>query len=253
VAFLSDPRNKDNDTWHYVNIPCHAEGYDRVKYPRFTRDDDVVQMTAAAVRALTGASDRFSPLNALRLVIHLVGDVHQPIHVGCGYIDRSNEPARLVLDPEVAASQNLLHDRGGGRLFLPTGGNLHGYWDGSLGSVGAGDDNEHRHQDFGFAPPELKARFVQKLVDMTAALPPAPAGFLAPGDPDRWAEQWATESLIAAREAYVSLRITGPKRSDFKVSWEGKPAYDARCKPVANERLAAAVRNLAALLNRVLG
>lgn len=247
VAFLSDPRNKSNDTWHYVNIPCYADAYDRMKYPRFTRDDDVVQMIAATVRVLTGKSDRFSPLNALRLVMHLVGDVHQPIHVGCGYIDRSTKPAKLVFDAQVAASKKLSHDRGGGRLVLPTGGNLHSYWDGSLGSVDADIDD-----DLDFAPSQLRARFVQKLVDMTAALPPV-ATFVDPGDPERWAEQWASDSLATAREAYVSLRITGKKGTDFNVSWEGKAAYDARCKPIANTRLADAVRNLAALLNQILG
>ena len=252
VEFLEDERNRDNDTWHYVNIPAQAEGYDRQKYPEFTRGDDVVQMIAQAVRVLTGNSNRFSELNALRLLIHLVGDVHQPIHVGCAYLDRSSEPAKLVYDPQKAASQDLGHDRGGGRLYLPIGSgvNLHTYWDGRLGSLGSGADDDHNH-DNDIAAPELKARFVQKLVDMTAALPPPQAQF-APSDPQHWAQQWATESLIAAREAYNSLRIAGMRDSnDFNVSWEGKATYDARCKPVANRQLATAVRNLAALLNRI--
>ena len=37
VAFLSDPRNRANDTWHYVNIPCHADGYDRRRGSRGAR------------------------------------------------------------------------------------------------------------------------------------------------------------------------------------------------------------------------
>jgi hypothetical protein len=257
VAFLNDDRNKGQPTWHYVDIPCQADGYDRAKYPEFTRDDDVVQMIAEAVRVFTAGSTRFSQLNALRLIVHLVGDVHQPVHVGCSYIDKSSTPAKLVLDPAVAASQHLHDDHGGGYLLLPGNGNLHGYWDGKIGSVGAGDDggDDHDHErDFADASPELRALFVQKLVDMTAALPRASAGVRAAGDPARWAEEWATKSMMAAREAYASLRITGASgNTNFKVSWEGKPAYDARCRPVANERLASAVRNLADLLNRILG
>lgn len=246
VAFLSDERNNSNDTWHYVNIPCHADGYDRAKYPHFTREDDVVQMIAAAIGVLAGDSDRFSALNALRLVIHLVGDVHQPIHVGCGYVDSSTDPPRLVLD---ARSRGLPHDRGGGRILLPNGDSLHAYWDGSLGSVAASGGGNVGDHDHAFAP-DVKERFIEKLVDRAVAF--APAGFLA-NDPALWAKEWATESLIAAREAYVSLRITGKQDNYFKVSWEGKSAYDARCKPVSDARLAAAVQNLAALLNRVLG
>ena len=33
-----------------------------------------------------------------------------------------------MLDPQVAESRKLSHDRGGGRLILPTGGNLHSYF-----------------------------------------------------------------------------------------------------------------------------
>jgi hypothetical protein len=88
VAFLNDPKNKAQDTWHYVNIPALAENYDREKYPDFTRDDDVVQMTLQAINVLQGRSDRFSELNALRLITHYVGDLHQPIHVGCGVSEK---------------------------------------------------------------------------------------------------------------------------------------------------------------------
>ena len=177
VEFLEDERNRDNDTWHYVNIPAQAEGYDRQKYPEFTRGDDVVQMIAQAVRVLTGNSNRFSELNALRLLIHLVGDVHQPIHVGCAYLDRSSEPAKLVYDPQKAASQDLGHDRGGGRLYLPIGSgvNLHTDGYGGLGSLGSGADDDHNH-DNDIAAPELKARFVQKARghDGRAAAAPGP-------------------------------------------------------------------------------
>ena len=84
-----------------------------------------------------------------------------------------SRPANFVYDPQKAASQDLGHDRGGGRLYLPIGSgvNLHTYWDGRLGSLGSGADDDHNH-DNNAAAPELKARFVQKLVDMTAALPP---------------------------------------------------------------------------------
>lgn len=260
VAFLTDDRNKSQPSWHYVNIPCQADGYDRTKYPEFTRDDDVVQMIAAAVRVFTENSTRFSQLNALRLIVHLVGDVHQPCHVGCSYIDKSTTPAKMVLDPAVAASKQLKDDHGGGYILLPGNGSLHSYWDGKIGSVPSGDDDgddhdhDHDHDhDFADGPPEIRTQHVQKLAALAAALPPAPAGFMAPNDPARWAEGWATTSLIAAREAYATLRITGPSgNTNFKVSWDGKPAYDARCKPIANERLASAVRNLADLLNRIL-
>lgn len=246
-AFLEDPRNEDNDVWHYVNLPSRAEKYDRTAYPKFTRANDVVQMLAESVRVLSGTSVRFSELNALRLVIHLVGDVHQPVHVGCAYIDESGNVAKLIHDPDQA--DGLQSDRGGGRLLLPASMSLHGYWDSRLGSVNA--DGGHDHE---FTSPGLKQHFVQKLRALTASLPEHQAELLQ-DSPDRWGEKWATESLIAAREAYHSLRIVGQKdnRGNFKVSWEGKTQYDERCGPIANDRLAAAVKRLAALLNAIFG
>lgn len=256
LEFLEDERNITQPTWHYVNIPAGADGYDRTKYPKFTRDEDVVQMTAHAVNVLIGASDRFSELNALRLVTHLVGDVHQPIHVGCGYVDRSGPVATLVLDPMIAAEQNLRHDRGGNSLLLPIGANgrsLHSYWD-SMGAID--DDGEEQLQDAGGVSPEIKVQFIQKLAAMVQhakASEPA-ANHLAPLPVDQWAKTWATESLADAHKAYQSLVITGPSgtsTTNFRVGWEGQPVYDARCKPIANQRLTAAVRHLAALLNEI--
>ena len=177
--------------------------------------------------------------------------MHQPIHVGCAYLDRSRQPSKLVYDPQKAVSQHLGHDRGGGRLYLPIGNgvNLHSYWDGRLGSLGNGAVDDHNPDD-DFAAPELKAQFVQKLVDMTArcrrprSLRANRSGTLGGAVGDRL--------LGAAREAYSSLRIAGPRGADdFNVSWEGKAAYDARCKPIASRQLATAVRNLAALLNKI--
>src|SRR5687768_17599652 len=54
LAFFQDDRNKNNSTWHYVNLPLGAEGYDRARYPLFTCTEDVVQMIFAGMRVLQG-------------------------------------------------------------------------------------------------------------------------------------------------------------------------------------------------------
>jgi hypothetical protein len=263
VAFLEDDRNHDNGNWHFVNLPLDAGEYSRADLPAFTRDDDIVQIINEGVRALLGHPGRFSELNALRLIVHLVGDVHQPIHVGCGYLDTSGALATLVRGPAVAAARNLPHDRGGNRLILPVGAgvSLHAYWDSRLGGGGGGHDQHEEHAagvaaDPAKAPdPALVARFVGKLramVDRDRRLEADAAADPVP--PDRRAAVWATESLIAARSAYQSLVIVGPHpgdADDFDVSWEGRHAYDARCKPIVEQQLTAAADNLAALLNAI--
>ena len=269
--FLTDFPNDASRDWHYVNLPLGVESYSEAAELGFTRDDDVVQMISASVRVLQGNLNIMSELNALRWLVHLVGDVHQPIHVGCGFVDASGNVPRLVLDPQRIIQRNLRSDKGGNNLVLPVSGSvsLHSYWDSRL----AGDIDDHPDEQADAetlkaesfveeaedsTSPQLKRRFVDKLSAMIEreratrinnAVSPAPANVTPP---DQWAQQWATNSLVLARSAYQSLRIvrrlSGGK---YKVSWEGKAAYDARCQPIVSQQLTLAAQNLAELLNAI--
>lgn len=248
VDFLRDARNKRQPEWHYVNIPLDAEAYDRERYPAFTNDEDVVQMARECIRVLAAGSQRFSALNALRLITHLAGDLHQPVHVGCCYISGSGSHARLERDPEAIVNGNFKSDRGGNALRLPTGDTLHGYWDSKLESpsFAATADAEI------VASPELQELFIRKLVAMAVAQ--ASDAQFAPGDVVSLPNAWATASLIAARQAYVSLRIVGPNPSKpkvFDVEWDSRAAYDQRCAPIVKNQLSLAARHLAGLLNAI--
>jgi hypothetical protein len=250
IAFFQDDRNEKNGTWHYVNLPVGAEGYDPEQYPMFTRADDVVQMADIGARVLRGESDRFSEANALRLVTHLVGDLHQPVHIGCGYLERSNGSATLVRDPDVAAARDLPHDRGGNLIYLPIGDgrSLHGYWDSQLGNDGVAVAPMA-------AAPDLRDRFVRKLQAMIQR--GQGVGLLIAGGavaaPEAWLAEWAGEALRGARSAYQTLAIAHPRESGsgYVVDWEGQAAYDARCGPIATSQLTRAGHNLAALLNAI--
>jgi len=134
--------------WHYVNIgedDCHYHAA-----AACLGGDCVVE----AIRAQTGIlADRDRPdaerLQALKFVVHFVGDVHQPLHAGYG------------------------HDKGGNTVQVNLGGrgsNLHRVWDsGLLNSAGLDD-----------------AAYLERLAGLSlvvadrAALPPAAA---------QWAEQ----------------------------------------------------------------
>lgn len=264
LAFLQDNRNARNGQWHYVNLPTGAASYDREQHAAFTRPDDVVQITVESIRVLVGESSRFSKCNALRLVAHLVGDVHQPIHVGCGYLRVAGETASLVHDPAQVSQENLKSDEGGNRLFLPLESGstkLHEYWDGALSQSDAhGHDADAAPGDAVVADPEDSPRqqAIAKIVAMAKASGGGDAGVLdapmAAATPDLQGlpASWATESLLAARAAYQSLQIVGRRgERAFDVTWEGQAAYDARCKPIVEQRLADASRNLALLVNAI--
>jgi hypothetical protein len=71
--------------------------------------------------------------------------------------------------------------------------------------------------------------------------------------PARWAEEWAYDSVVAARSAYKSLVIDRQQgqKGKYWVRWEGQANYDARCKPIVEVQLQRAAQNLAALLEAV--
>lgn len=238
VRFLDDPRNQRHSRWHYVNLPLGVDGYDRQRYPEFTRDDDVVQMALQCVESLRtpGSHARFEEVIALRWLSHLIGDMHQPVHVGCGYIaNAETDQARLVTSPDEAAG--LPHDSGGNALSLPIGGNLHSFWDSRLG-------------------PNLIEDALNPLSDESLvralALAPAPLVAAAAGIPDQ-VVAWANATLDAARAAYQSLRIVDyrPQQRNYRVEWEGEASYRQRCEPIVSERMSAAASNLASLLDSI--
>lgn len=239
--FLGDLRNRSHNTWHYVNLPLGLDGYDRQRHPEFTRNNDIVQTILVCIESLRapGPRARFEEITALRWLTHLIGDLHQPVHIGCGYIaNPKTNQARLVTSPDVAIG--LASDRGGGDLVLPIDVNLHSYWDGRLGPD--------------IVPDAINAESDDALVaELVSA--PGPAAFAEDLDIPGSIVAWANESLRDAREAYQGIRITAydpqPNEGDYRVEWEGEEAYELRCAPIVSRRMSAAASNLAQLLDAI--
>ena len=88
-------RRRDTGPWHYVDIPLGAPGYLAMR--DCPRGDCVVAQIAAAQRVLT--NPRQSPAaraDALRFLIHLVADIHQPLHA-VDNDDRGGNQVRIYL------------------------------------------------------------------------------------------------------------------------------------------------------------
>ncbi len=101
---------KRSSRWHYVNLGEHDCAYDP---PRDCPDGNCV--IAALERQTALLADRDQPLaarrQALKFVVHFVGDIHQPMHAG------------------------YAHDKGGNDYQLQVdgqGSNLHSLWDSGL-------------------------------------------------------------------------------------------------------------------------
>jgi hypothetical protein len=227
-----------NGEWHYVDLPLGLKQY-QLDGP-FSRSDDVVHMIEMAVSVLEGGGDkRITKQEALHMLVHFVGDEHQPLHVGNGFFDvAADGSVKLVTDPD--AAKGLPNDKGGNTDFFGPGryDELHAYWDTNLVQKVAGTTD-----------PVVLAAALEK---MTAA---QDSNWRSPGDYHHWAEGWATESLAAARTAYSGI-VFGAETPDkrggiksIKITLPGN--YDEVCTPIAAERLAKAGYHLAEILNAI--
>ena len=226
----------DHPTWHYVNLPLGRP------YParpdRYTRPNDVVGALVRCIDVLEGRADTFSTVIALRFLVHLVGDIHQPLHVGSGYFDISETSSpRLIRDP--GGKRRVVPDLGGNRVAFPNT-NLHATWDhGVVVVLGASD------------PKTLAALLLR---GATASESP-------PGEYRSWPRAWASESSrVAAEVAYRPLRFgearlkpDGPELDSIAID---APPYDQYVRNVATRnaartQLSRAALRLADLLNRL--
>jgi hypothetical protein len=69
-------------------------------------------------------------VEALRLLVHFVGDIHQPLHCGTGFYQFSDGGVvQLITDPQAADGKP--NDRGGNLLFYgqEATDQLHALWD----------------------------------------------------------------------------------------------------------------------------
>lgn len=227
-----------NGEWHYVDLPLGLDAYS-LDGP-FSRADDVVHMIEQAVGVLEGGGDkRITKREALCMLVHFVGDEHQPLHVGNGFFETGPDGSvKLVVDP--VATKGLPNDKGGNADFFGPGkfDELHAYWDTNLVQKVANTQD-----------PAVLAGVLEGVVGR------AGAAWKSPGDYHHWAEGWATDSLVAARTAYSGIKFgaaTPDSRGGIKSLQTTLPGdYDAVCTPVAQERLAKAGYHLAEILNAI--
>jgi hypothetical protein len=110
-TWADDTRNRHTAKWHYVNFGNDADCH-YVKARDCPDGQCVVEAINAQVRALkSDTTTEPAKLLALKYLVHLVADVHQPLHAG------------------------FADDRGGNLYqvqFMGRGTNLHGLWDSGL-------------------------------------------------------------------------------------------------------------------------
>lgn len=80
ATWADDIRDRRTGPWHYVNLPFTAERFDAAR--DCPPAGCAVSALAAAAARLRDADDSIELADSLRWLVHLVADVHQPMHAG---------------------------------------------------------------------------------------------------------------------------------------------------------------------------
>jgi hypothetical protein len=177
---------------------------------------NIVTALERDVEILKNSTDDNARAQALRFIIHFLGDIHQPLHCA----------ARVT---------NGKGDQGGNFVKIIGAKNLHSYWDSGLGTF----LKEGGPPDFHVPPPTLAQ--VAAAARRIAAANPATAPGLNLDDPTNF-QSWVDESFKLAKEfAY----------DDFKDGTAPSAKYKRNGLRVARQRVAWGGYRLAALLNSI--
>ena len=183
---------------------------------------NIVTALKENVEILRTSTDKNAQAQALRFIIHFVGDIHQPLHCATR-----------------VGSKNPEGDRGGNLVSIKIPGsngqlkttNLHSYWDGGIGSFPKTGAN--------FAPPPLSQIGPATVIALKGN--PATAAGLKLNDPFNFGA-WADESFNLAKTATYKGMKNGVKPS---------ATYNAASTKVVRKRVAWGGYRLAALLNSI--
>ena len=203
---------------HFIDKPFPT---DRPNLPAID-PENIVKALQDNVEILKTSTDKNAQAQALRFIIHFVGDIHQPLHctarVSTAHPD-GDQGGNLV-KIKIAGADGQLKDS-----------NLHSYWDGGIGAFPRTGPN--------FAPPPLKT--IAPAANLARKGNPANDPALKLDDPFNF-DAWADESFLLG-QTVVYKGIQSGKRPT--------PAYNKKALRVARQRVAWGGYRLAALLNAI--
>jgi hypothetical protein len=220
--YSPDRRDHCHEAFHFVDVDIQHNHYDW-NYVG-TSDHDAVSTINAAIAILKGkpALLPFSIKDnkeALFLLAHLVGDLHQPVHVGSVYLD----PNGALVRPDGPGGLDRRTETHGGNSILEAHGNLHGDWD----SI----------------PQELGKSADGTMVNLARSVASTP------GPVESWAATWATDTIVTARTAFAGMTFTSAPDNKWQVHFDSEPDYRRTQTTLKVMQLAKGGARLAELLN----
>jgi hypothetical protein len=215
--------------YHYTDAAIQRDHY--APGSAGTRNDDIVAAVSAASRVLKGEPAP-PPFNikdkreALLLLAHYAGDIHQPLHVGAVYLDARGKR----VDPDSGTFDPATETRGGNQIITvdaatkKKGANLHHTWDQIPASMTA------MHVDANWL---AQAR----------AVPPSIGAW------SDWPSVWATDTLAQARSSFKGLKFGPRSGADWTVSLPS--SYKTSMSAIKKKQLTKAGAHLAQMLEAI--
>ncbi len=196
-----------------------------------THEFDVVAAIAATLRVLEGepAPAPFAikdKREALLLLAHYVGDVHQPLHVGAVYLDAQGglvDPAQGTFDPATSTQ--------GGNLVTT----IH---------VATNRRSDNFHSTWDSIPEALQSSHIDAAWLALARRVPPTRGAM-----DGWSADWADGTLTQARHAVQTLKFGPEANGHWTVPLDGR--YDDSMAPIKKRQLTEAGARLAQALRAI--
>ncbi len=267
VYTSANPRHSE---YHYANVPFQHDHYhDGIVGGS---DVDIVQTLKQAIAVLQGKTDpvsnprNFTKRQALLLVAHMTGDIHQPLHMGAAYISADGKFVVPGKKAEIDAI-NMFESRGGNNLLLdddkletlskplipgesralqpgekkwPTK-PFHVYWDSTVVDYAMRRSSTRTPADF-----------AQKMIDSK------PVVTINTGPVTTWPYQWADDALVAAKVAHTDVtvgkrasRVSSRGETVYTFALEMAPNYPVPSSALARTQLVKGGYHLAHLLQTI--
>ena len=262
--------NPRHSEYHYTDVPFQHDHYKDGAVG--TADVDIVQSLKQAIAVLQGKTDpalnphKFTRRQALLIVAHMVGDIHQPLHVGAAFVGKDGKFVAPQKHEDID-SLNIYDSRGGNNLLLdddklvaatlgvipgeakplPPGAQkwttrpFHSYWDSTVVDYAMRRSSTRE-------PEQFAAKMIAE----------KPAVAMNTGDPVTWPYQWADDALAASKLAYTDVtpgKITKQTNKRGETYWtfnlEMGNNYPVPSSALARTQLVKGGYHLASLLQTI--
>lgn len=268
VAYVE--ANSQHSEYHYTDVPFQNSHYHDGAVG--TAEVDIVHTLKQAISVLQGNTGvaanphQFTRRQALLLIAHMTGDIHQPLHVGAAFIGKDGKYV-VPQKHEDIDTVNIFDSRGGNNLLLdddkvtalsaslipgeakplPVGMQksptkpFHSYWDTTV--------VDYAMRRISTRTPE---QFAQKVIEGK------PAVVMNTGAATTWPYQWANDALVVSKLAYADVtpgKITAQTsrkgETYYTFALEMTPDYPVPSSALAKTQLIKGGYHLASLLQTI--